>query len=75
MTSILPGIYPVVKSTKPSAVPGACEDVESELATAFYPFVVLLGQNGTDEADNAGSVGEDPDPPELGSGWSARRGE
>ena len=37
------------------------EDVESEVAAAFGPFVVLLGQHRSDESDDAGSVGEDPD--------------
>ena len=40
---------------------GAGEDVESEVAAAFGPFVVLLGQDGADEADDGGPVGEDPD--------------
>jgi hypothetical protein len=34
------------------------EDVESEVAAAFGPFVVLLGEDGSDEADDAGAVGE-----------------
>ena len=37
------------------------EDVESEVAAAFGPFVVLLGQDGADEPDDRGAVGEDPD--------------
>ena len=40
---------------------GAGEDVESEVAAAFGPFVVLFGQDGADEPDDAGPVGEDPD--------------
>ena len=40
---------------------GPGEDVESEVAAAFGPFVVLLGQNGADETDDAGPVGEDAD--------------
>jgi hypothetical protein len=40
---------------------GAGEDVESEVAAAFGPFVVLFGQDGADESDDAGPVGEDPD--------------
>jgi hypothetical protein len=37
---------------------GSGEDVESEVAAAFGPFVVLLGEDGADEADDAGAVGE-----------------
>ena len=40
---------------------GAGEDVESEVAAALCPFVVLLDQDGPDEADDAGPVGKDPD--------------
>jgi len=40
---------------------GAGQDVESEVAAAFGPFVVLLGQDGAEESDDAGSVGEDAD--------------
>jgi hypothetical protein len=40
---------------------GAGKDVESEVAAAFGPFVVLLGQQGSDEPDDVGSVGEDAD--------------
>src|SRR4051794_27626913 len=40
---------------------GAGEDVESEVAAAFGPFVVLLGQDGADEPDDAGTVGKDAD--------------
>ena len=40
---------------------GAGEDVEAEVAAAFGPFVVLLGQDGADEADQGVAVGEDPD--------------
>ncbi len=39
----------------------SCQDVEAEVAAAFNPFVVLLGQDGADEADQRGAVGEDPD--------------
>jgi len=31
------------------------------VSTLFGPFVGLLGQDRTDEADDRGSVGEDPD--------------
>jgi hypothetical protein len=41
--------------------PAASEDVESEVAAAFGPFVVLLGQDGADEPGDARTVGEDPD--------------
>ena len=37
------------------------EDVESEVAAAFGPFVVLLGQDRADEPDDGVAGGEDPD--------------
>jgi len=40
---------------------GSVEDVEAEVAAAFGPFVVLLGQDGADEADQGVAGGEDPD--------------
>ena len=40
---------------------GAGQDVEAEVAAPFDPFVVLLGQDRADEADQAGAVGKDPD--------------
>ena len=40
---------------------GSGEDVEPEAAAAFGPFVVLLGQDGADEADDRVPVGEDAD--------------
>jgi hypothetical protein len=36
------------------------EGVESEVAALLCPFVVLLGQDGADEADDRAPVGEDP---------------
>ena len=39
----------------------AGEDVEAEVAAAFGPFVVLLGQHGADQADEGVAVGEDAD--------------
>jgi len=36
---------------------GAGEDVESEVAAALGPFVVLLGEDGADEPDDRGAVG------------------
>lgn len=39
----------------------AVECVEAEVAAAVGPFVVLFGQDGSDEADDGGSVGEDAD--------------
>jgi hypothetical protein len=39
----------------------AGQDVESEVAATFGPFVVLLGQDGAHQADDRGAVGEDPD--------------
>src|SRR5690606_11514763 len=38
----------------------AGEDVESEVAAPFGPFVGLLGQDGTDEPDDGLAGGEDP---------------
>jgi hypothetical protein len=40
---------------------GLLGHIESEVAAAFGPFVVLLGQDGADEADDRAAVGEDPD--------------
>jgi hypothetical protein len=40
---------------------GAGQDVESEVAAAFDPVVVLFGQDGSDEADRGVAVGEDAD--------------
>jgi hypothetical protein len=40
---------------------GLGEDVEAEVAASFDPVVVLLGQDGSDEADQGVAVGEDPD--------------
>jgi hypothetical protein len=40
---------------------GPGQDVEAQVAAAFGPLVVLLGQDGADEADQGGAVGEDPD--------------
>jgi len=34
---------------------------EAHVSTLFGPFVGLLGQDRTDEADDRGPVGEDPD--------------
>jgi hypothetical protein len=39
---------------------GAIKDVESEVAAAVDPLVVLLGEDGSDEADDAGPVGNIP---------------
>ena len=38
---------------------GAGEDVETEVASTFDPFVVLFGQDCPDETDDASAVGED----------------
>ncbi len=43
------------------AEPGAGEDLEAEVAASFSPLVVLLGQDGADQADNGVTVGEDAD--------------
>ena len=40
---------------------GSGQDVEAEVAAAFGPFVVLLGQHRADEADEGVAVGEDAD--------------
>jgi hypothetical protein len=40
---------------------GAGVDLESEVAAAFGPFVVLLGQDGADQSDDRGSAGKDAD--------------
>ena len=40
---------------------GLGEDVESEVAAAFGPFVVLLGEDGADEPDDRAPIGEDAD--------------
>ena len=40
---------------------GPGENVESEVAAAFGPFVVLFGQYRAHESDDGGPVGEDPD--------------
>ena len=37
------------------------QDVKAEVAAAFGPFVVLFGQDGAGEADDAVAVGEDAD--------------
>ena len=41
--------------------PGPGQQLEAEVAAAFGPPVVLLGQDGADEADQGVAVGEDPD--------------
>jgi hypothetical protein len=41
--------------------PGFREDVEADVAAHLGPFVVLLGQDGADEADEGVAAGEDPD--------------
>ena len=40
---------------------GAGEIVESEVAAALGPLVVLLGQDGADQANDGGSVGANAD--------------
>ena len=40
---------------------GAAEDLESEVAAAFEPFIGLFSQDRTDEADDRIAVGEDRD--------------
>src|SRR6266516_4737535 len=37
------------------------EDFQSHVAAGFGPFVVLLGQDGADEADDGAAAGEDVD--------------
>jgi hypothetical protein len=43
------------------AQPAFGEDVEAEVTALFGPFVVLLGQDGTDQPDQRCPVGEDAD--------------
>jgi hypothetical protein len=38
---------------------GSDQVVQGEVAASFGPFVVLLGQDGSDQADDRGAVGED----------------
>ncbi len=38
---------------------GSGENVETEVAAAFDPLVVLLSKHGADEADDGGAVRED----------------
>ena len=40
---------------------GSFEDLEAEVAAALDPLVVLLGEDGADEAGQGVAVGEDPD--------------
>lgn len=44
---------------------GAGEHVEAEIAAGFDPLVVLLGEDGSDEPDEGGAIGEDSD--DIGS--------
>lgn len=37
------------------------DEVEAEVAAGFDPFIVLFGEDGADEPDQRGAVGEDPD--------------
>ena len=39
---------------------GSGQDVQAEVAAALSPFVVLLGQDGADQADQGVAAGEDP---------------
>lgn len=41
--------------------PGAGQNIKSEISTSFGPFVVLLGQNHSDEPDQRIAVREDLD--------------
>ena len=38
-----------------------CEGLQAEVAALLDPFVVLFGQDGSDEADDGVAVGEDPE--------------
>jgi hypothetical protein len=49
----------VVSGVGGDAGPG--KDIQTEVATGFGPFVVLLGQDSPDEADQGVAVGKDPD--------------
>jgi hypothetical protein len=39
---------------------GSLEDLEADVAAAFGPFVVLLGEHGDDEAYQRRALGKDP---------------
>jgi hypothetical protein len=41
--------------------PGLAQDFQADVAAHLGPFVVLFGQDGADEADQGGAVGEDAD--------------
>jgi hypothetical protein len=41
--------------------PGLGQDLEPEVAAAFGPLVMLLGQDGADQAVDRAAVGEVPD--------------
>ena len=43
------------------AEPCPAEGVEAHVAAGLDPFVVLLGEDGADESDQGGAVGEDAD--------------
>jgi len=42
---------PEVSAAGGEADAGAGQDIEAEVVAAFGPFVVLLGQDGADKAD------------------------
>jgi len=39
---------------------GLGEEVEAHVAVGFHPFVVTLGEDRADQADDGGAVGEMP---------------
>jgi HD-GYP domain-containing protein (c-di-GMP phosphodiesterase class II) len=51
--------------------PGFGEDFGAHVATLFGPLVGLLGEDGADESDDRGTVGEDPD--HVGAAASAAK--
>ena len=42
-----------------SPSPAGREDLEAHIAACLSPFIVLLGQNGADKAQDGVTVGED----------------
>jgi hypothetical protein len=52
---------------------GAGEDVESEVAAAFGPFVVLFGEDRANEPDDRAAVGEEADDVAKSSSSTGRR--
>ncbi|KHS54061.1 hypothetical protein AE0388_0268 [Brevibacterium linens] len=64
MTSILPGIYPVVKSTKPSAVP-------VEILGKASALLETLTKSAATKQSRPAPV-QEPDPNESDPAWGKR---